>query len=298
MQLAASLLLVLASAGACAPAAPSKVSSLIDQAIDLARRETAVTETAGTEQGGSRELVHTAGVTQAVAFVPGARELVLETWTRREGTPEFEHVRSRLLADGAIEAVAARAPWELYVALRADSGEVVLQRWLVRPRKGASDDEPTASAERRDGTQAAGERLEPEEAVTSVRATLLRTRDLGGVRILACDPDGRYLLALDRAGERVLQVPSQRGAAGYAIFEADRLPALRTACGLFFGRHVRQGAVWAFESSGENGLERAVFVDRDEDGTFDEIVDLDTAAWAQSGFQGEVWTEQRFVAAR
>ncbi|MBK7878387.1 MAG: hypothetical protein IPJ77_22255 [Planctomycetes bacterium] len=279
----AALGLVALAVAACSPAAPTPVSNLLEGAIELAQRDS--TEARAPAAGGYRELVQSGGLVQGVDFAPGERGLVYETWVKRGERMERDALELSSIAP--IEAVAACAPWELYVALREEDGTVVVQRWLVRP---PARSEGASAAERA--------REANDAAATVVRSTLARTGDLAGVRVLACDPEGRYLLALDRAGERVLQFSTLRGAQGYASFEAERLPALRTACGLFRGRHVQHGTVWAFEASSEHGVERALFVDRDEDGAFDEVSNLDASAWAASEYAGAAWSEHRFVPAR
>jgi hypothetical protein len=180
-----------------------------------------------------------------------------------------------LEAGFAIAAVAAREAFDLVVAGVETDGAVVVERWRVDPRGARSGAEPTR-----------------------VRTTLLRTRQIGDVRALVVDPDGRWVLVLAGDGERLLQVPLQTQGRVLALFEAEVLPALRTACGTFVGEHVGGSRVVAFESPGGDGVERAVLVDRDRDGHFDEVLGGDADAWAAAGFAGSVWTEQRFVALR
>lgn len=259
---------------ACAPALPPEVTGLVGQALELAVQHDASPESTAGTIGGPRELLSTSDLSHGVVFERGEHELVLETFALDPRTGSFEHSRARIAAGAAIEAVAARKPWELFVATRADDGELAIQRILVSPTQSNGDEARCA------------------------RTTLFRTREIDGARFLACDPDGRYLLVLARDGELLLQVPTERGAPGYLVLGVDRLPALRTACGLFCGRHVRNGVVWSFEACGEDGLDRAVLVDRDADGGFDEVVSLGAREWAESEYQGSSWTEQRFVAAR
>ncbi|MBI5362230.1 MAG: hypothetical protein HZA53_03560 [Planctomycetes bacterium] len=272
MKLLAALLLL----AACAPTVPPQVSEFVDQAIERATQQDFTPESGAGAAGGVRELFHADDVAQGVQFERGDHEFVLETLALDARTGRYERSRARIAADGAIEAVAARRAWELFVATRAEDGEVAIHCVRVLPKLATDEDTPARCA----------------------RAALLRTRELDGVRLLACDPEGRYLLALGGDGERLLQIPIQRGATGYFALGADRLPTLRTACGLFFGKHVQRGVVWAFESCGEQGLDRAVLVDRDEEGSFDEVLNLDAREWAESAYQGSTWTEQSFVAAR
>lgn len=272
LQLAGGLLAL----AACGPVASKPVAGLVEGAFELAQREVGSGAVDAAPRGGAREIVRTDDVTQSARFEADARELVLESWTRVDGA--YQRIARRLEFASPIEAVAASRPWELVVALREQDGAIVLQRWFVRaPSLGSTDD--------------------VEDAV-AVHSTLLRTYELSGVRLLACDPDGRYVLALDRAGERVFQCSLNPRSTWNARFEAERLPALRSACGLFFGRHIRNGTVWAFEASGSEGVARAALVDRDGDGVIDELVDYDAEEWAASEFGDAAWAEERFVAAR
>lgn len=264
-RLAAALLTCLA---ACAPVNRGDVTELARQALDAARIETFDAPAAALAASGSRVLVRAEGRCHSVDFAHAGRTLVLVTYA---AAPAHE-LRVEFDAGFAIESVAARQLNELFVAGTTDDGYTRIERWTLRvDRDGAAD------------------------AIAS-RAALFDDLTLGGVRLLACDPRGRFVLALARSGDELVQV-SLDGLPP-ARHSAERTPALRDANALFCGEHVSGERVFAFESARGPTRDRAVFVDRDDDGWFDDVHDVDARGWSELGYDGAVWLDETLVTAR
>jgi hypothetical protein len=189
-------LLVLALA-ACRPAS-LEVTGIVEQALEVARQEALEPLGGHAVLGAYRELVHDGDLAQGAELARGEERLTLVTLERVPGTERFERTSAVLEAGFAIAAVAAREAFDLVVAGVETDGAVVVERWRVDPRGARSGAEPTR-----------------------VRTTLLRTRQIGDVRALVVDPDGRWVLVLAGDGERLLQVPLQTQGRLLALFEAE-----------------------------------------------------------------------------
>lgn len=249
------------------------MQEFVDQALEAARVETFDAPAAALSARGPRVLVREQERCQSVEFVRGAESLVLVTYATRQGPARSDAdangpdaARVELDAGFALEAVAARRGDELFVAGRTRDGSTRIERWLV------------------------------DAGAIAARETLFDDRTFGGVRLLACDLDGRCVLALADSGAELVQVPldglppTRHGAA--------RSPALRDANSLFCAEHVDGELVFAFESTGDAARQRAVFVDRDADGAFDDVRDVDARGWSELGYDGAVWLRETLVTAR
>lgn len=290
MKLATS---VLALASACAPDA--SVPELVERAVVAAQPQPAV----DARRAGYRELVHGRAMAQGVELAAGESSLELVTLERAETSDDYERSEIALDAGFAIRSVASRQAWELLVAGVASNGETVIERWRIQPPHGARTLQ--GGAARVEGLAsgafipvAARARTTPRVA----RTTLLRTRELGGTRLLLADPDGRFVLALAADGEVLVQVATDGESTTLARFAADGLPALRTACTAFAGEHFRDGRVFAFEAPSENGIERALLVDRDADGWFEDVRACDAECWSESGLASTSWLWSTSTSAR
>lgn len=255
-------------AGACAPAGRGDVHELVghvlvEQALDVARIETIDAPAAALGASRERVLVREPGRCQGVEFARGAQALVLVTYA---AGPDAAEVRTELDAGFALDAVAARRGDELFVAGRSRDGRTRIERWTVG-----------------DGTVAA-------------RETLFDDISFGGVRLLACDLDGRCVIALAESGAELVQVPLD--GLPPSRYPAARAPALRDANAVFCAEHVGGERVFAFEAAGNAARQRAVFVDRDADGSFDDVFEVDARGWSELGYDGAVWLREQLVTAR
>jgi hypothetical protein len=212
--------------------------------------------------------VHEASRSLGVELEPGSSQLVL---VLHERAPDagYAALRSTLTAGFALDAVAARRADELFVAGLTADGRTRIERWTLAPN-----------------------------GAVVLRALLLDDPELGGLRLLVCDPERRFLLALSRSGEALAQVPIDDRSAPAARFGARQLPALRGARAVFIGEHLLDGRVFAFEAPGESGLERALLVDHDGDGWFDRIEQLGPRAWIEAGYAGAAWLDEELITAQ
>lgn len=249
------------------------MQAFVGQALEAARIETCDAPAAALSVNGPRVLVREPERCQSVEFVRGAESLAFVTYATRIGADANGHdangpeeVRVELAAGFALDAVAARRGDELFVAGRTHDGSTRIERWVV------------------------------DSGTIVARETLFDDLSFGGVRLLACDLDGHGVLALAESGAELVQVPLD--GLPPTRYGAARSPALRDANVLFCAEHVDGERVFAFETTGDAARQRAVFVDRDADGAFDDVRDVDARGWSELGYDGAVWLRETLVTAR
>jgi len=258
---------------ACTPSGEVSMPRIVDTALEVAHVRPADLWDTPAADNGYRALARRDGLARGVEFQAGGERLTLlsHRWSddrrsiRAEWSDSFE-------AGLALCAVAAARTDELYVAGLDAAGTLRIERWSL-----AEDAEALAT------------RIRRRELVFEAPAS-------PGVRLLAADPDSRFLLALESSGTSLWQIPLGAGAEAPLRFTAAEFPALRDAGLLMVAEHLTAGRVFSFESTATG--ERALFLDRDLDGAFDRFEHLDPAAWAKSEFNGSVWLDEALHSAR
>jgi len=265
---------------------------------------------------GRQPVITTAALRQAVQYgdeeeddvQPGGR-LVLITDELDQARNGWVRTHVEFRAPFSIEVVESRFSHELYVGGFDQRGDVVIERWLLdlgegsrlftRPRATTLVGAPYAPPEPRPSVRGDVAFVSPSQRTTAptlTRVELFRGPLPGGLRDLAVDPDGRFVLVLAETGEALyrLEVPSdgQQAPGPQVVLDAAAEPHLRAALALYPLEHETLGRTYVFDPDFSRAMDASVITlsDLDNDGVFDQRETLPLALHTQR-HAAAVWLE-------
>lgn len=218
---------------------------------------------------------------------PQADRFTIKTFEKDPITQEWYRSWVEHSASFQIERVATRIANEFYLAGVARNGDAVIERWVAEPQNGAlAPTRPPAST--RIGTpflspplsvpiQGGGGFIAPPQrqgGSIMEKTELYRGIDLGQIRDISVDPDGRFLLALTSELGLVqfdLHDSSPSGPAYASILSLQQVPELAQVRSLYPAEHATAGRTYRMDHMFVEGLlpKDIVLLDAGNDGAFE-----------------------------
>jgi hypothetical protein len=115
---------------------------------------------------------------------------------------------------------------------------------------------------------------------------------------MVVDPEGRYLLFRTWKPHVVYQLSLSTGAQPIELGSEVNIPDLaRCRGGGYLAQHDPLGRLFIFEYSapGTTSMSRLIFVDANNDGFFESILNLTDSEWVARGMDGPVWYAPNFL---
>ncbi len=223
-----------------------------------------------------------------------------EEWIRvvnrvREADGTWDRVEYIYQAPFEVQAVAGRQSDELYVAGRASTGEVVIEKWRLSTNVGscfmhietnASPIGVSIPAVPRMSRGIVGGGAYLSSASRRVkprceRQELCRGLDFGGVVDLSPDPEGRFVIVLGKEPKALYRLPIAAGAVPTVVFKSADVPLLARADWIHRRQHPSDGRTYVLRGDAQflSGAFHVALFDRDNDGQFEDTRELDEAEW-------------------
>ena len=204
-----------------------------------------------------------------------------------------------------IVTIVARTANELYIAGSAPNGMDVIERWTITPVEGeffadraiAQTPIGTPAATAPTVVSASGGTFFPPASRAPQRqpskSMIFTGADLGGIRSLAVDPDGRFVLVLAGSGPRRLyRIENEAGSSPVVLFDSSTDAFMAFADYIKVQEHATLGRAYFLDSLSGNapGVFVTLLFDHDNDGIFDAWNSYTPESYAAAGFSGGVWT--------
>jgi len=248
-------------------------------------------------------------LSQGVWYQPSGTVVTVNTTEYDPANGAFVDSSVQYATSYKVNFVTARIPNELYVFGTKRNGDDVIEKWDLeeipgawvasRPPSALPIGTPDPSFPVFSLTLSGGSFIDPGSRIASpvgAREEIYLGSALGGVLYAAVDPDGRFLLVLDAAAQRLVQVPIDGSSAPSVLFDSTSIPEI-VEMGCIAPRHEASlGRMYIMTTSRRDdslGPEsaydaRIVFFDYDNDGNLDDFTVQTYAQFVASDYS---WSE-------
>lgn len=237
------------------------------------------------------------------------------SWVERALTPDAsagaeQHIwRSFESVSFRVDWVAARGPHEVYVFGHEPAGPSVIQRWELEPVPGSYVASRAVATTEIGAPWTTGDMqlsVHPNngaytppalrEEAAFQRTSIYRGDGLGRTRSATIDPDGRYLLVLNTAGElHQLELRTTASPASTMLLQPSQSPELSGGVQLFLRQDSAGKRVCVVHpSDAEPGQDFVVLLDSTNDGSFESVEVLSSSDYFQRYFSADgtaLWTD-------
>lgn len=249
-----------------------------------------------TSEWGDYPLVGTDGYFSGVE--PGVGRQGVYFVTREQNPTTLEKHKTRKFFSTSFEVTDfAAVSGHVFFVVGKDGADDVIEFWTVRPPTGAYLASRPLSTDTPIGDPVVtpplvvqvvgGVYLEPVPARrhhTVSRRAVYTGQDLGGVRAVAGDPDGRFVLALGQGNPGLYRITTVGGSVEQ-LLDAATLPFLARANHIHVVRDETLGRGYIIGGAGDiNGLTAVIAVDVENDGILDYTELLDEEDYHASPF--------------
>jgi hypothetical protein len=253
-----------------------------------------------TDPGGESPILLSPSFQQVVKFTPGDDALSIRNYELPPGASasvagSFESTTYDYATSYAITDVKGRQAYELYIAGVQPNGTSVIEKWVNAVVPGgyyatrstsntpigvAVSGFPTVTVGIQGGTYVpASQRLRPGK---QTRTLLWSSQSITGIRCLACDPEGRFLLFV--AGDSLYQLSLVQHPQASVLYSAPQYPHLSIVDVMAPAQPLALGRLYNLLCLTSGPDEISMMFDPDNDGVPNGFQTLSGDAYVAAGY--------------